>query len=349
MGEKEYKISIVVTVHNNEKTVTDCIMSAIRQTYKDIELVLVDDGSMDRSGKICDVSAETSGRTKVIHKDNGGVVSAWKAGVEAAEGDYISFLDGDDQLDPGMIEDMASYLTGSAKEIVACDYVTEFPDGRKKYHWNELTAGEYDTDKIRSVIIPNLAGKEKRYLQVTRCAKLISKQLIMDNLSYTDEKIVRGEDLLFMLAILSDTERICVLDRKAYYHHRGDEFQLGTRYDTKLEPSLERFYEAAGKVVEEKFTGVEKTFRRQQLDTEYLLGLFAVIRNEALWNKVLYKVNIQKKASDPKVKKLLEDLKPELTEKENKTAYFVLKHPNGAVLSMYRSHLIAKEKRERNA
>lgn len=349
MEKKEYRISIVVTVHNNEKTVTDCIMSAIRQTYKEIELVLVDDGSMDRSGKICDVSAETSGRTKVIHKDNGGVVSAWKAGVQAAEGDYICFLDGDDYLDPGMIEDMAEKLTGSSKEIISCDYVTEYPDGKKQYHWHELTAGEYDAERIRSVIIPNLLGKEKRYLPVTRCAKLISKQLILDNIPYTDERIVRGEDLVLMLSILADAQRIVVLDRKAYYHHRGDEIQRGHKYDTKLEPSLERLYRAVEKIIDGKFAGVDKSFRRQQLDQEYLLGLLSFLRNEVLWNKVLYKTNIRKKVSEEKVKNLLSDLTPEITEKENRIAYFVLKHPNGIVLSMFRSHLNARERRDQKA
>ncbi len=345
MSEMSCKISVVVTVHNNEAFLTECIMSVIKQTYKDIELILVDDGSMDRSGKICDVSAETSARTKVIHKDNGGVVSAWKAGVLEAGGDYICFLDGDDYLGQEMIEDMAQFLTEDPKEIICCDYVTEFPDGTKKYHWNEMTAGEYDEDKIKSVILPGLLGKEKRYFHTTRCAKLIAKQLLLDNMKYADEKIVRGEDLVIMMPCIADADRLVILDRKAYYHHRGDELQQGLKYDTKLETSMVRVYEAGKKIIEDKFPGVDKTFRMQQLQTEYILEHLAFIRNEALYNPVMYRRNIQRRATSEEIRTLLEDIRPEISEPENKAAFRVLKKPGSLACFLLRLKLTSMKKR----
>ena len=345
MGEMSCKISVVVTVHNNEAFLTECIMSVIKQTYKDIELILVDDGSMDRSGKICDVSAESSPRTRVIHKENGGVVSAWKAGVLAAGGDYICFLDGDDYLSHEMIEDMAQFLTEDPKEIICCDYITEFPDGGKKYHRMEMTAGEYDEEKIRSVILPGILGKEKRYFHTTRCAKLIAKQLLLDNMKYADEKIVRGEDLAIMLPCIADADRIVILDRKVYYHHRGDELQQGLKYDTKLESSMVRLYEAGKKIIEDKFPGVDKSFRMQQLQSEYLLEHLAFIRNEALYNPVLYRRNIQRRASSEEIRAILEDIRPEIRDPENRVAFRVLKHPGTLSCILLRLRLLSMKKR----
>ncbi len=340
-----YKISVIVTVHNEEEHLTEGIMSVIKQSYRNIELILVDDGSMDRSGKICDVSAETSGRTRVIHKDNGGVVSAWKAGVEAATGDYVCFMDGEDTLSGIMVEEMAKHLTGRTDEIVACDMVTEFPDKSRRYSWNTLEPGEYDRDKVRNTIVPNLVGKETRFMLMSRCGKLISRDLIINNFKYTDEGIVRGEDFVIMLPCIIDAGRIFILERKPFYFHRGDEIGLGFQYDTKLEPSLLPLYEQGLKIVEEKFSGVEKTFRITQMDEEYLIRLVAVLKNEALCNKVVYRNNILKAVKTEDVRCMVKDVKPVFADPENKAAYFVIKHPNTLTCTLLRGYLLYRKYR----
>lgn len=97
-------ISIIVPVYNVEKYLERCIESIVNQTYKDIEIILVDDGSPDNCPVICDRYAEKDNRIKVIHKQNGGLINARKSGLEIAQGDYIGFVDSDDWIEPEMYE-----------------------------------------------------------------------------------------------------------------------------------------------------------------------------------------------------------------------------------------------------
>ena len=110
------KLSIVVPVHRAEKHINFCLNSIINQDYRDFELLLIDDGSPDQSGKICDQYAKQDKRIQVLHKPNGGVSSARNAGIEMAKGEYILFVDSDDYIEP----DYVSTMVSAAKE--ASDY-----------------------------------------------------------------------------------------------------------------------------------------------------------------------------------------------------------------------------------
>ena len=99
-------LSVIVPVYNTEKYLGDCIDSILAQSYDDFEIILVDDGSTDKSGTICDEYAERNNRVKVIHQENGGVTNARKTGVRNACGTYFSFLDSDDWIHPEMFERM---------------------------------------------------------------------------------------------------------------------------------------------------------------------------------------------------------------------------------------------------
>ena len=95
-------ISIIVPIYKVEKYIRQCVDSIINQTYEDIEIILVDDGSPDNCPQICDDYAKTDSRVKVIHKENGGIMSARKAGLKVATGEYIGFVDGDDWIEADM-------------------------------------------------------------------------------------------------------------------------------------------------------------------------------------------------------------------------------------------------------
>ena len=99
MNKNAASLSVIVPVYNIELYIGQCLESIIRQTYRDIEIIAVDDGSTDRSGRICDLYASKDARIKVIHKENRGLVSARKAGLDASSGAYIANVDGDDWLE----------------------------------------------------------------------------------------------------------------------------------------------------------------------------------------------------------------------------------------------------------
>lgn len=116
-------VSVIVPVYNVESYVAKCIESIVNQTFKDLEIILIDDGSTDSSGSICDSFAEKDKRIKVIHKENGGLSSARNAGLDIAVGDYIVFVDSDDYINLKMIETLYSVCIENVADLAICNYI----------------------------------------------------------------------------------------------------------------------------------------------------------------------------------------------------------------------------------
>ena len=116
------KVSVIVPVYGAENYIEQCVRSIMEQTFRDLEIVLVDDGSKDRSGIICDELAGEDPRIRVIHKENGGLTSAWIRGVQESSGEYLCFVDSDDWISHDMIERLARLAKGGqVREIISSD------------------------------------------------------------------------------------------------------------------------------------------------------------------------------------------------------------------------------------
>lgn len=126
---KEHLISVIVPVYNVEKELNTCIDSILRQSYKHIEVILVDDGSTDASAGICDDYAHGDSRVKVIHQDNNGVGMARNAGLDLVIGDYIAFVDSDDWVEPDFLESLYKTAIENNVKMVACNYKIHTPEG----------------------------------------------------------------------------------------------------------------------------------------------------------------------------------------------------------------------------
>lgn len=122
-------ISVIVPIYNIEKYIEKCIASISSQTYKNLEIILIDDGSTDSSGSICDTLAKNDPRIKVIHKKNGGLSDARNAGLEVAEGEYFSFIDGDDFITPDTLEKLYNAAVSTDSEISVCNMLRYYEDG----------------------------------------------------------------------------------------------------------------------------------------------------------------------------------------------------------------------------
>ena len=127
------KISIIVPVYQVEKYIRQCIDSILAQTFTDFELILVDDGSKDNSGKICDEYAEKDKRIRVIHKENDGLSDARNKGLDNASGNYFMFVDSDDYIAPNMAECLYKKISEAKADIAACNYRYVFEDGKKDF------------------------------------------------------------------------------------------------------------------------------------------------------------------------------------------------------------------------
>lgn len=140
------KVSIIVSVYNIEKFLRYCLDSIFSQTFTDFELLLVNDGSKDTSGHICDEYAKQDIRVRVFHKENGGVSSARNYGLSHAKGEWIMYVDGDDWIEPDMLEMLLQEAETTSAEVVFGNFVFAFPDHSEKY-----SLPDWDDDKIASL------------------------------------------------------------------------------------------------------------------------------------------------------------------------------------------------------
>lgn len=340
MKMEKYKISIIVPVYNAQKYLEKCVSSLKAQTYKNLEILLIDDGSRDESGKMCDALADQDDRIKVIHKENGGLISAWKRGVQESTGEYLSFVDSDDWVDLNMIEEMAQHLTGNTREIIASDYVIERSGGNQEYVYQRLVSGVYDRKRIEAEVIPNLLGSEHRYITFSRCMKLIARGLIEDNAHYSNEKIVMGEDLTVMIPSLIDCGRLVVMDHKAYYHYLHVDASMAHKYDKNMYKNIRLLRQIILQVIEDKFAGEERKARQKQADGEYIFLLLLVLKNEARGNPEGYRRNILEICRTAEIRELVRNTPVTVEETSNRLLYLVLKHPGEITVRLLRVAMI---------
>ena len=335
-----YKISMIIPVYNAEQYLKKCVDSVRAQTYGKLEIILVDDGSTDSSGELCDAYAEKDERIRVVHKENGGLVSAWKAGVKECSGEYVSFLDSDDWINPEMLSEMSAYLTGNDREMVISDYIIERDDGSQEYVWQKLAPGEYGRKEIEEKIFPCLLGQEERYITISRCMKLISKRLISENGNYTDPAIIVGEDTTIMLPVLLDCQRIVAMDHKAYYHYLYVKESMVHKYNEKLTENIRKLIQTTDRILKDKFTGDKLEEQQIHLDQESILWYFLVLKNEARGNPSGYRRNILKLCRSEEIRDLVKRTEITVNQPANKLLYLVMKHPGEVTVRLLRLAMI---------
>lgn len=335
-----YNISMIIPVYNAEQYLKKCVDSVRAQTYGNLEIMLVDDGSTDSSGELCDTYAEKDERIRVVHKENGGLVSAWKAGVKECSGEYVSFLDSDDWINPEMLSEMSAYLTGNDREMVISDYIIERDGGSQEYVWQKLAPGEYGRKEIEEKIFPCLLGQEERYITISRCMKLISKRLISENGNYTDPAIIVGEDTTIMLPVLLDCQRIVAMDHKAYYHYLYVKESMVHKYNEKLTENIRKLIQTTDRILKDKFTGDKLEEQKKHLDQESILWYFLVLKNEARGNPSGYRRNILKLCRSEEIRDLVKRTEITVNQPANKLLYLVMKHPGEVTVRLLRLAMI---------
>lgn len=201
------KVSIIVPVYNGERYLEKCIESILRQTHTDLELILIDDGSRDSSGAICDCWSEKDPRVKVIHQENQGVSAARNAGLDIATGDYIGFVDADDEIAPETYEISLSQIDDH--DIVMWDAVTVWGDGRTEP--DTISLLEKDCTITRKDWTPELlalmAGSACRCLYRADCVSGIR----------FPQGIKFSEDRLFNLYAMGRCRSLRYLKKPLYY------------------------------------------------------------------------------------------------------------------------------------
>lgn len=200
-AEKMPALSVIVILYNSEKYLRECLDSIVNQIYRDFELILVDDGSTDNSGKICDEYQEKYADlpVRVIHKENRGMLHSRYTGVKNARGRYVTFVDSDDLIDRDMFSDLMAIADDTGCDIVMCSVKSLRADGSISIPEPlPFEEGFYDKLKIREKIYPAMIwdiNKKKCFLPCGVCMKIIKRDIVLpvyENLK--ESKIIRGED-----------------------------------------------------------------------------------------------------------------------------------------------------------
>lgn len=237
-------ISIIVPIYNVEKYLQKCIQSIINQTYKNIEIILVDDGSKDNSGKICDEFKQIDNRIKVIHKENGGLSDARNAGLKIAKGEYIGFVDSDDYI----AQDMFETLYKLAKENNADISIVSFYE---IYNGKVIGVRDFksleEMDKIEAMKELLIDTKIQSYAW----NKLFKKELF-ENIEFPTNK--NFEDIATTLLLFEKANKVMLLEDPKYYYVRRDNSIIGTRnyktYKDYLDVIYDKYIYLNGKYAE---------------------------------------------------------------------------------------------------
>lgn len=213
-------ISIIIPVYKVEKYLRECIDSVIHQTYKDIEVILVDDGSPDNCGKICDEYAKQDTRIKSIHIENGGVSKARNVGLDTATGKYVAFVDSDDIVDKNYILSMYESAIENDADFVISGYYNYFPEGNiKKVCFKNSFIVDVDPSNKDFVNFFKGVNNDKCLLGWV-VNKLILKDICIN--IYFNESIKVGEDGIFAMRTMLAAKKISVIGACLYYYRIND-------------------------------------------------------------------------------------------------------------------------------
>lgn len=203
----EKLVSVIIPAYNIEDYIGRCLDSIISQTYKNLEIIVVDDGSRDHTGEILDNYAKKDRRIKVIHKENGGVSSARNKGIEAAEGDYIGFIDGDDLIESEMYKTLVDLLEEENADIAHCGYQMVFPDRIDYYH----NTGKKKIQTTEEGLKDLLSGE---MIEPGLVNKIYKKELI--KYCRLDETVKINEDLLMNYQLFKLSQKSVYYDITPY-------------------------------------------------------------------------------------------------------------------------------------
>ncbi len=217
------KISVIVPVYGVEKVLARCVDSILAQTYQNLEIILVDDGSFDNCPAICDRYASQYENIIVVHKKNGGLTSAWKEGVRHASADLLGFVDSDDYIEPGMYEHLVQALLKHNADISMAGLIFDYADGDypPRKETNRMQKEVYTQEELYSLypVLLNDGSFIGRSLQPSRVTKLFRRHVVEQNLALWDERVSVGEDLQMVFAAFLDAKIICTIPDYYPYHY----------------------------------------------------------------------------------------------------------------------------------
>ena len=259
-------ISVIIPVYNPGRYLYDCLNSIIGQSYQNLEIILIDDGSTDGSGVVCDEFAQKDSRIICIHQPNSGVSRARNRGLEIASGDYIHFPDSDDYLELDTYEYLMNLMKIHKCEVVNFEHFVTYPNKEEAHSFPLDRYGLFD-----------VVGAHKQFMSGVQfcCNKLFHKKLIMganeEDRLFFREDIYRGEDTLFAACAIERAEKIWFDARPLYHYVQSEESACRGKF-RKTQLSILKLYEAYEPLYKQKYPEVWSLFLLFMEET--LIGIY---------------------------------------------------------------------------
>lgn len=223
-------ISVIVPIYNVENYLDRCVDSIINQTYKNLEIILVDDGSPDNCPKMCDDYAEKDSRVKVVHKKNGGLSDARNAGMEVATGEYVSFIDSDDYISLDFYETLLQTMIDNDSDIVECSVVKFYENGKFDEYSDDLKVTSYDTVDALDGLISENPFKQHVW------NKLYKSSVALD-IPYAVGKL--NEDEFWTYQVFGKAKKVTRINKTMYYYFQRNGSIMGNSYNIRRLDALE--------------------------------------------------------------------------------------------------------------
>lgn len=222
-------VSLIVAVYNVEQYIEKCLISIKNQTYTNIQVIVVDDGAKDNSAKICEDFAAKDSRFKVVHKENAGLGYARNTGLEHVEGDFVMFIDGDDFLEPNMVETFVKYQEETNSDMIICGFKRYIDDDHIKDVNTVKTAISFEGEEeiITKVLCPILGPDASKYSNDGREMCVWTNFYSMDvirkmDLKFVSERVYSAEDFFFNVPFIRHCNKITMIPECLYNYRYND-------------------------------------------------------------------------------------------------------------------------------
>jgi len=323
---KEELVSIIVPVYNTQEYIYRCVMSIANQTYKNIEIVLVNDGSTDKSQKVCENLKMNDSRITLINKNNSGQGLARNSGLSVVKGKYVIFIDSDDYIqDLDAIKKIVACANENNAEIVSTQFIFD-----NRVEESNISTGIYkgknEIKKLMIRILGDIDNKKDTY-NVSPCTKLYNVNFLnSNNLLFKSEREYIWEDLIFNFEALSFASKVYVMDYH-FYHYCYNSDSTTHKYDSKKFSRVMKMYEFMLRQVEKERLP-DEAFRR--VNNMFLGNVYTCVKLEALYssqNGIMHAIKkIQEMIKDARLKKLLFNMENEIMPFSKRVFNFCLKN-----------------------
>ena len=271
----EEKISVIVPVYNVEDYLERCVDSILKQTYSNLEILLVNDGSTDKSGELCDQLALRDQRIRVVHKENGGLSDARNRGIDEASSDLIGFIDSDDYIDEDMYETLYSHLREANADLSMCGHYDVYHQIPEK-QVSEIKTWELSSEEAIKMVM------EAKILSVTAVNKLYKKELF-NHLRFEVGKI--AEDAFIMIRLLDQCQKVVATNEKKYYYVHRENSITTQKFSLKFLNVIEA-YEQNANIIREHYPALADV-ATMRLNWAYFYVLDRLLIDSDFKDKVL--------------------------------------------------------------